>query len=1044
MKRLLLILLFTSSCCMTIRSQSPAVSFRNLGINDGLSQSSVVSVAMDKAGFIWLATQDGLNRYDGSVFEITRRNFDDITLPTMSRLGRISSCQDGALWMLTSGGRLEKLDLYTGRIRPLLPPDGDSLPPVTAFCQDEQGDLWIGTEEQGLLHYQARSGSLTHIPLSGTAPLPIIQSVSQDQQGGIWVLTNQAPYLYQPATGQWHSFPVKTSTGTQEPVSCSSVVQDKQGNYWLGSFGSGLFFRCPGDSAFRPFRSGTRGLPAGLVIEALLADRDGNIWIGTYGNGLYILSADRNNTAHYIADIRDPFAIAYDDILCIYEDPAGGIWIGTDGGGVSHYDKRLNNFMLLSKNNVPGHAAIEQIRSITTGPDNGWWFGTSNSGLTYAHPQKNHWFTLHFPPYNDQINNYDRIVSLLTDRTGDIWVGTQGNGLLIIDPLTGSIRQRFFPEAPHPRAIPDHTIWCLLPDSGQQVWIGTRNAGLCLISKQSGLLRHFTAGGSSSSGTPGGANPGMLPENNIRTLTRIDDSTICIGFEKKGLRLFNTRRHTLTDLPGSSGIQDNKDAPLKCAWYHPPILWTGMLSNGVTARNIRSGESWTIREEQGLPNNTIYGILPDQQGNLWMSSNKGIFRFRPPADLAATDRTCFSLFTAEDGLQSNEFNTGAGYRSPDGRLFFGGIRGLTILDPSGLEEVSRPAQVAITGIMVNNRPLQRDSSYPFLKDLRLTYDSNSFSCNFSAMDFAAPGRFNYYYQLVGYDEGWIDAGSRNYAAYTNLQPGRYLFRVKASRHLSGNEDPITTLSIRITPPFWQTWWFRCILIGTILGLVFLLYQYRIRQLLRVQQIRHRIASDLHDDIGSTLTNISMLSELGRKNLRRREEVELFLNRIGEEVQHSSQALDDIVWSININNDTIEQTVARMRRYVAELFEAANIGYTIQLDDNLGKKKLNMEQRRDFFLVFKEVINNISKHADATNVFIRVWLDKQYLFLEVRDDGKGFDPRSVTHRNGIKNMNNRIRKWKGSIRFESAPGQGSQILVQLPVLSGDHSGPPLNE
>jgi signal transduction histidine kinase len=240
------------------------------------------------------------------------------------------------------------------------------------------------------------------------------------------------------------------------------------------------------------------------------------------------------------------------------------------------------------------------------------------------------------------------------------------------------------------------------------------------------------------------------------------------------------------------------------------------------------------------------------------------------------------------------------------------------------------------------------------------------------------------------------------------------------------------MHIIIRPPYWRTWWFIALCLLVLTGLLYALYRYRIRQLIQLQQIRNRIATDLHDDIGSTLTNISLLSELSRKNLHPQQEANTFLYRISEEVQGSSQALDDIVWSINTNNDTLEQTVARMRRYAAEIFDGANIHYELRLDDQFAQRKLNMEQRRDCFLVFKEIINNIYKHAGATQVYIELWPDKNQLHMKIKDNGKGFDPSIITHRNGIKNIRQRVEKWKGAVMVESSPGTGTTTRVSFPL------------
>jgi signal transduction histidine kinase len=353
-------------------------------------------------------------------------------------------------------------------------------------------------------------------------------------------------------------------------------------------------------------------------------------------------------------------------------------------------------------------------------------------------------------------------------------------------------------------------------------------------------------------------------------------------------------------------------------------------------------------------------------------------------------------------------------------------------DPVKYTGADPKAPVVITQATINNKPWEGDTAITYKKILHLPWHQNSLSFSFAALDFVAPGKIIYYYQLYPYDKNWVEAGNRNYAAYTNIPPGEYTFRVKAWGPTIGAKDAEATLSIIITPPFWKTWWFVGLLVLALGSLLYMLYRYRIDQLIALQKVRNRIATDLHDDIGSTLTNISILSELSRQKLDRHEEAGVFLNRIAEEVNNSSQALDDIVWSINTNNDTLEQTVARMRRYAAEIFDGANIHYSLQLDEHFAQRKLNMEQRRDCFLLFKEVINNIYKHADAREVSIRVWLEGNQLHMTIEDDGKGFDPTQVTHRNGLKNMQHRIGKWKGQLQIQSTPGKGTHTSLSFPV------------
>ncbi len=1025
-------LLIAGLACSALHasSQSPSYSFRNININEGLSQSSVVDIAIDNWGFLWLATQVGLNRYDGNEFLVLQKNFDDVTNPTDSRLGKVVAGINNKLWLITSGGKLEMLDIVNHKATPY---DGISpalLGSVSCVYQDEEGPLWIGTRENGLFVHRLpgiqRKQYTTNTKDAISLPGNTVQYIFADSKKNHWILTDNGAIILNFVTPAVPD--MVTASNGSSGLSCSAMDEDANNTLWLGTYGKGLYYRKAGSDRFISFRgfSSNESLPANLVIETIKADNDGKIWVGTYGNGLYIIDEGRSVVEHITANKKNPFSLSYDDVLCIRQDTRGGIWIGTDGGGISYYDKRLNNFLTLSKVNVPESAPIEQVRSITSDKDGGIWIGTSNSGLTYTNLNGDT-IVINLPHvHQPNTNSPERIVALLTDGDGDIWVGTQGNGLIILDHKTKKIKRWFYPGASIESRIPDYSVWCMLPENPTQAWIGTRDNGLCLVDKTNGLIKHF--------------NPTLLDSenslkaSNIRALARIDPNTICVGFESAGYQFLNTISGKTFRGPLAALEKTGSDAiSPKCMLYREPWLWVGTLGKGLLALNTKNGKLETITEEKGLPNNTVYGILPDENGFFWMSTNKGICRFATPTDPANANRTQFTYFTAQDGLQSNEFNTGAYYRSPDGTMFFGGIKGLSLFHPERLVINNEAAKVVITRATVNNEPYATDTTIPYKKILTLPYEQNSVSFNFTALDFVAPAGISYYYQLMNYDKDWIDAGNRKYAAYTNLPAGNYIFRVKAAQGPSVEDAPVATMNIVIHPPFWQTWWFIFGCAFIVMGILYAFYRYRINQLLKVQHIRNRIASDLHDDIGSSLTNISILSELSKKNIQQESNAEPFLNRIAEEVQHASQDLDDIVWSINTNEDSLEQIVTRMRRYAAEIFDAAGIHYALDFDEQFAHRKLNMEQRRDFFLLFKEAVNNIYKHAHATSVHIRVWIASNKLHMKVEDNGKGFDTTALTHRNGIRNFHLRAERWKGSTQIESSNGNGTSIHIQFPVL-----------
>ncbi|HEY5325371.1 MAG TPA: triple tyrosine motif-containing protein, partial [Mucilaginibacter sp.] len=548
-----------------------------------------------------------------------------------------------------------------------------------------------------------------------------------------------------------------------------------------------------------------------------------------------------------------------------------------------------------------------------------------------------------------------------------------------------------------------------------EVWIGTGSNGVCLLDKKKGLVGSYA------------------PHDNtdaIRAIIGINDTTLGIGFEKTGIRFFNTVTKTF-DTPRSKTLNAsfNAETNIKCLYYQKPLLWIGTGGAGIVIYNTINGTTRYLTTKDGLPNNTIYGILPDDIGDLWVSTNKGLSRFSPSIINGKPIPAQFTNYTSVQGLQSNEFNTGAYFKSSNGMLLFGGINGLNLFDPSKFRNENKTVSVVFTKILVDNEPVENETSAPFKKTVDLSYQNHSIAFNFAALDFFSPLQFHYYYKLDGYDKAWIDAGQRNYVSYTNVPEGRYNFLVKYVKKDNAGNAAISNIILKINGPVYKKPWFIILAILLIMGVAYGLYRYRIAQLFKLLQIRQRIATDLHDDIGSTLSNINILSELSKKSLENPSQANIFLDRISEEVQTSSQSLDDIIWSINAHNDNWEETFSRMRRYAAEFFENTGTNYAIALQEQAGMTRLKMDKRRDIFLIYKEILNNIHKHAEATEVEISMYFQEQRLIMAISDNGKGFDKSSQTHRNGLKNLNNRVARWKGTINIETSKA-GTHIHIAI--------------
>jgi ligand-binding sensor domain-containing protein/two-component sensor histidine kinase len=1000
-------------------AQDAEIVFKNITIDHGLSQNSVVDIAQDELGFMWFATQDGLNRYDGKNFKVFPEIFDDITSPNYSQLGKLFASKN-RLWFVSKGGKLKVMDLCTEEIFPIdrLGRDLNLLPPVSTVLEDVEGNLWIGTLEEGVMKWDANRLSYQQFSVKQGQPFTLagikVRSIFEDITKSLWILTENGVTNIRPDLTKTYLKGINTNV----------VSEDIEGRLWIGTFGEGLFVKDPGARDFKLLlQYGQDDLPADLVIEAIHADREGNIWIGTYGNGLYLLHKNLQRIFHFMPERRNPFSIGFQDILSIKEDKEGAIWIGTDGGGISYYNSHFHNFRRLTARDVSEEISIGQIRAITTDKDGGIWLGTSGKGLTYLSADLGIKKTLHLKPFKPGIANYDRVVSLYMDPGGDLWIGTQGNGLLVKDVKTGDIKKWFFStNESSPDYIPDNTIWAIIEADPHRVFAATRNAGVLLIDKEAGLIKTF----------PSLIEAGKSPDkSNIRSIIKVNDSILALGAEEGGIHLLNSCKGEFQNITNPVIEETLGDKyGIKSLYHKDGLLWAGTAGRGLLVIHLKSGETTSFSTKHGLPNGTIYGIIPEGNNSLWLSSNKGIFRLRYELVENKIKVVQIKSFTVGDGLQSNEFNTGAYHQSRNGTIYFGGINGLNFFDPREVVYSRDQTKVVLTGAMVHNSPLETDSLITYKSGIKLPYNKNSVSFNYTVLDFLSPETMNYEYKLEGYDEQWITAGNRQYTAYTNLPPGDYKFMVKPAENIISDAVP-ATLGISISAPFWLKWWFFILFFAFFSGALYIFYRYRINQLLEVQSVKNNISADLHDDIGSRLTSIQFLSALSRKKWMNKEDTSDCLAGIDEEVQASAEALNEIVWNIKMDDESLEDIVAKMRRYAGEALDPCEIIYRVKIDQDFSRKKMKMQKRREIFLIYKELLNNVRKHARAARVKIKISIEENMFFLSVRDDGQGFDPSLDTSRNGLKNVRERVMKWNGKIKISTTRGQGSAVKIWLP-------------
>lgn len=451
-------------------------------------------------------------------------------------------------------------------------------------------------------------------------------------------------------------------------------------------------------------------------------------------------------------------------------------------------------------------------------------------------------------------------------------------------------------------------------------------------------------------------------------------------------------------------------------------IWVGTRYKGIVRVQELPNGKYEIQQygtSEGLSSDFVFCINRDASGNIWVGTAQGLDKLIPEGNRFRVFNygKVNKMFSkvVEIYLLENNFMVANGYPT-------------VIYARDFQQDALPPLPVYITKI--SGGPA--DSSYVHSASVKLPYDRAQIYFEFSAPEFINEDFTKYSYRLIGgNDTAWNIAGTSRNVYFANLRPGQYSFQVRALG-FNGKWGAAATYGFVVKAPFWQKPVFIVLVVLALGFLIYTLYRYRVHQLIRLQKVRNRIATDLHDEIGSNLTNISILSNLSKKNILQPQKAGDFLTRISEEVSSSSQALDDIIWSVNANHDTLEETVARMRRYAAELFDSANTRYELYLDPAFEGRRLTMEQRRDLYLLYKEAVNNISKHAAAKNVAIQIAIVSNHLLLSVKDDGNGFDMKKETNRYGLRGMKERVKKWRGKITVESAVGRGTFIQVRLPV------------
>ena len=1023
---LLFLLVFFTLNAKTIR-------VKNLSLEDGLSQSSVLCMLQDKQGFIWFGTEDGLNRFDGYEFTVFRHNPLDSLSISDNHINCMYEDTEGNIWIGTKDGGINRFNPRTENFKHWKQESGDSSGLTTnhvlSIFQDEDHILWIGTLNNGLYTFDYTSNNWKHyrFQMNGLYPqalntISCIQNNVQDKSH-LWLGTFHGLLDYDKESGRYEHQIV--SINSKNSLS-DNIIWDLDysatnvdtllliaTNYRLNLYNpkTGIF-TC--NFYDEDIHAGSN------ICRTIFKIDDDNFLLGTM-DGILKITISGKSPLTVEASKLDVKGLRDMRILSIFRDKSGVLWFGSIIGGVYTYSSKKQKFdaWTFENSNENFRLSNYSVRSIAQTDKNTIWIGTENK-LNKINLNKNRitYWAPNIKLTGDYTNYY--IWSLCPDKKHNLWIGTMGLGLFHLDTFTNTYRNWQLTQAGK-NSINHNFIPCLLEDSQNILWIGTWGGGLNRFDPHQGTFTYYL-------NDP--ANPKSISHNSVWCLYEDSDDIIWIGTYGGGLNSFDRSTQTFKRFKYSiESVNSISNNTIYCIVEDADKnLWIG-TNGGLNKFDRKSGVFTHFTTRDGLPNNVIYGIVLDKKQNIWLSTNNGLAWFDP-------DKNKIRSYTVEQGLQNNEFNAGAYSETLGGRIIFGGINGLNIFNPDSIRQSDYKPPIVFTDFKLNNQSVKHGinsvihNPIQFINKIELSYKDKVFSIDFAALDYNSPEKNIFKYKLDGFDKNWIFAGNRHSATYTNLNPGNYILYIQGSNHDGIFSDLYKTLKIIIIPPYWQTNWFKLLLVTLIGGFLYLIYRYRLSRILELERMRIRIASDLHDDIGSTLTKIAINSEI-IQSTKNQDKIRESSIKIGKMSRDIISAMSDIIWSIDARNDTLKNLLYRMRDAATTAFADKNVKVNFIYSDLPGNKKIPVQFRQNVFLIFKECLHNILKHADATEVYVTFSLTGRYYSLCVRDNGKGFDTSAGFSGNGIKNMKLRAERIQCTIKISNKDGTELCLNGKLP-------------
>ncbi len=831
-------IIFLLLLCLNIKGQN--ISFNHLTVENGLSNNSILAITQDGDGFLWFGTRNGINRYDGSHFKFYTQNNNDSNSLSSNNVIALFCDSKKNLWVGSSGG-LDLYDKYTDKFKRISLEDKRAFG-VTAIYEDSKGGLWVGSTN-GLFYKASNEATTRFIAFRAAGNSGIadnrVQAVHEDSNGFIWIGTSNGLTRMQRQTNGFSFLTFRHNASDPNSLSAdyvTSIAEDMNKQLWIGTQNNGLNLLNVQSGSFTRFCKNC-SVQSPLInnnIRSILPVKSGELWIGTQ-EGLSILDPVKKTVRSFQNDASDKKSLSQNSIYSLFEDAGGSIWVGTYFGGANSFYSYNSNFTIWQNQENKTSINNNVVSSIVEDAQHNLWIGTEGGGLNFYN-RSNGTFTVY--KNNTAVasslgSNLVKVVYL--DKDQNIWCGTHGGGLNMLDRQTNQFKRFLYKE--NDAATLRSEITSLLQDDNGRLWAAS-NSGLLLFKQNGKELEPLSTT----------IINGMSKANSPNILFKDLQGNVWMG-SLPGLYMIsgNTLKTISTDLDVNCLMQDEQGN-----------ICAGLADGGIAVYNPHNNQLQHYGEKEGLRNTKTIGLLKDNAGAFWLSTENGLIKYNP------ADKTT-QVYTVSDGIAGNEFNFKSYLKDSRGEFFFGGYNGITSFYPDKIETNKTVAPVVFTGLRLFNNYVSIGSNDGLLtqninntNQIVFNHNQNVFTIEFALLNFIRSSKNKYAYKLDGFDKNWNEVNTSS-ATYTNLPSGTYTLYVKGANNDGVWSQP-ASIKIKVLPPLWLTWWAYCIYAIALSAILFLVLRFFfLRALLKKEDELHQVKLNFFTNVSHEIrTHLTLI------------------------------------------------------------------------------------------------------------------------------------------------------------------------------------------